>query len=115
MEISFIIYGLQSCKESDHGYLPIMSIMSKIATGTALRDEAIPGQTLSMILYGLKSNKFEQKESRGMLSCLHRIVMKCEEPFGAQHVGNALYGLQGMSSDNAEVRSLVREIGRAHV
>ena len=28
----------------------------------------------------------------------------------AQEVGNALYGLQGMSSDNAEVRSLVRAL-----
>ena len=110
-DIAYIMYGLQSCKESDDGYLTIMSTMSKIATRTALRDEAILGQGLSMILYGLKGNKFEQKESKEMLSCLHRIAIKCQEPLSAQAVGNALYGMQGMSSDDAEVRLL--EIGRA--
>ena len=109
-DIAFIMYGLQSCKESDDGYLTIMSTMSKIVTRTAERDEAILSQSLAMILYGLRSNKFKQKESREMLSCLHRIAIKCQEPFGAQAVGNALYGLQGMSSDNAEVRSVVRAL-----
>jgi hypothetical protein len=97
-EIAFIMYGLQSCKESDDGYLTIMSTMSKIVTRTAERDEAILDQGLSMILYGLQSNKFEQKESREMLSCLHKIAIKCQEPLSAQAVGNALYGLQGMSA-----------------
>ena len=35
---------------------------------------------------------------------------RCRETLDAQAVGNALYGLQGMSSDNAEVRSLVRAL-----
>ena len=109
-DIAYIMYGLQSCKESDDGYLTIISTMSKIATRTALRDEAILGQSLSMILYGLKGNKFEQKESKEMLSCLHRIAIKCQEPLSAQAVGNALYGMQGMSSDDAEVRLLVRAL-----
>ena len=107
-EISFILYGLQSCKESNDGYLRIMMTMSRIAVSTVLRKESISSQNLSMILYGLRSNKFKHKESKEMLSCLPRIVEKCTEPLNAQAVGNALYGLQGMSSDNADVRSLVR-------
>ena len=107
-EISFILYGLQSCKESNDGYLRIMMTMSRIAVSTVLRKESISSQNLSMILYGLRSNKFKHKESKEMLSCLPRIVEKCTEPLNAQAVGNALYGLKGMSSDNAEVRSLVR-------
>ena len=107
-EISFILYGLQSCKESNDGYLRIMMTMSKIAVLTILRKEAISSQNLSMMLYGLRSNKFKHKESKEMLSCLPRIVEKCMEPLSAQEVGNALYGIQGMSSDDADVRSLVR-------
>ena len=109
-EISFIIYGLQCCKESDDGYLTIMLTLSKIATRTAMRGEMIQSQNLSMLLYGLRSNKFKQTESRELLTCLHKIAVNCKEPLSAQHVGNALYGLQGMSSDDADVRSLVRAL-----
>ena len=109
-EISNIIYGLQCCKESDEGYLTIMLTMSKIATLTAMRGEMIQSQSLSMLLYGLRSNKFKQTESRELLSCLHKIAVNCKEPLSAQAVGNALYGLQGMSSDDADVRLLVRAL-----
>ena len=37
-------------------------------------------------------------------------VQRCSEPLDAQAVGNALYGLQGMSSDNEDVRLLVRAL-----
>ena len=106
-EISFILHGTQSCKESNDGYLSIMMTMSKIVTKTTQKREAISSQTLAMILYGLRSNKFKGKESKKMLSCLPRIVEKCSESLSAQDVGNALYGLQGMSSDDADVGLLV--------
>ena len=70
----------------------------------------IQSQNLSMLLYGLRSNKFKQTESKKLLSCLHEIAVNCKEPLSAQAVGNALYGLQGMSSDDADVRSLVRAL-----
>ena len=88
-EISFIIYGLQCCRESDDGYLAIMLTMSKIATMTAMRGEMVHSQTLSMLLFGLRSNKFEQAESKNLLSCLHKIAVSCKEPLSAQNVGNA--------------------------
>ena len=110
-EISFILYGLQSCKESNEGYLKIMATMSKIAAATVLRKEAISGQDMAMIFYGLRGNKLKHKESKEMLSCVPSIVEKCTEPLSAQEVGNVLYGLQGMSSDDADVLSLVRVLG----
>ena len=94
-EISFILHGTQSCKESNDDYLRIMMTMSKIATKTLLRGEAISSQNLAMILYGLRSNKFEGKGSKEMLSCLPRIVEECKEPFDAQAVGNAFVRLAG--------------------
>ena len=109
-EISNIIYGLQCCRESDDGYLTIMLTMSEIANRTASRGEMIQSQNLSMLLYGLRSNKFKQTESKKLLSCLHKIAVSCKEPLSAQAVANALYGLQGMSSDDADVRSLVRAL-----
>ena len=109
-EISFTIYGLQCCRESDDGYLMIMLTMSKIATWTAKRGEMIQSQNLSMLLYGLRSNKFKQRESKKMLSCLHKIAVNCKETLNGQAVGNALYGLQGMSSDDEDVRSLIRAL-----
>ena len=108
--ISFTIYGMQSCNESNDGYLRIMMTMSRIVTRTVLRKEDISSQNLSMLLYGLRSNKFRESESKQMLSCLHKIVEKCTEPLSAQTVGNALYGLQGMSSDDADVQLLVRAL-----
>ena len=109
-EISFILHGTQSCKESNDSYLRIMMTMSKIVTKTLLTREKMSSQNLGMIFYGLRSNKFKRNESKEMLSCLSRIVEKCSESFNAQEVGNALYGLQGMSSDDADVRSLVRAL-----
>ena len=109
-EISFIPCGTQSCKESNDGYLRILMTMSKIATKTLHRNETISSQHLTMALYGLRSDKFEGKGSKEMLSCSPRIVEKRKEPLSGQNVGNALYGLQGMSSDNADVLSLVRAI-----
>ncbi len=42
-----------------------------------------------------------------MLSALAAKVRDCREPLSAQEVGNALYGLQGCSSDRAEVREVL--------
>ena len=109
-EISFILHGTQSCKESNDSYLRIMMTMSKIVTKTLLTREKMSSQNLGMIFYGLRSNKFKRNESKEMLSCLSRIVEKCSESFNAQEVGNALYGLQGMSSDDADVGLLVRAL-----
>ena len=109
-EISFIIYGLQSCKESNSGHSRIMLTMSKIATRTLLANEAVNAESLSMILYGLRSNEFNFSKSKVMLSCLHRIVDKCRDQLDAQAVGDALYGMRGMSSDNEDVRSLLRAL-----
>jgi hypothetical protein len=84
--------------------------MSKIAARTVLRKEAISSQNLSMMLYGLRRNKFKRMESKETLPCAPCAVETCTEPLDAQAVGNALYGLQGMRSDNADVRSLLREL-----
>jgi len=35
-------------------------------------------------------------------------IAKCSEPLSAQAVGNALYGLQGCSSEHVEVRSVLK-------
>ena len=53
----------------------------------------------------LSRDKFVPDKSgtlKRTVSCLPRIVEKCSEPLSAQNVGNALYGLQGMSSDVEE-------------
>ena len=106
-EISFVLYGTQSCKESDDGYLRIMMTMSKIAFRTVLKNNAIDSLSLAIMLCGLRSNKIKEQESKEMVSSLSRIVEKCSEPHSAQNAANELYGLQGMSSDDADVRSLM--------
>ena len=110
MDVSFIIYGLQSCCESDDGYLSILSTMSRILTRIVNRRDVIRSQNLSMIIYGLRKSKYDHRESKEMLSCLHRVVERCMEPLTAQAVGNILYGLQGMSSDDEDVKSLIRAL-----
>lgn len=49
----------------------------------------------------------DSAEVRSILSALVHKVQSCKEALGAQELGNALYGLQGMSSDSAEVRSML--------
>jgi hypothetical protein len=44
---------------------------------------------------------------RDMLSALAGTMAGCKEVLKAQHVGNALYGLQGMSSEHVEVRDML--------
>jgi hypothetical protein len=51
--------------------------------------------------------KSDYKEVRELLHVLSTQVSGCIEPLSAQAVGNALYGLQGMSSDCKEVRELL--------
>ena len=110
MDVSFIIYGLQLCCESDDGYLSILSTMSRILTRIVKRRDVINSQNLSMIIYGLKKSKYDQRESKEMLSCLHRVVERCMQPLTAQAVGNILYGMRGMSSDDEDVQSLIRAL-----
>jgi hypothetical protein len=53
----------------------------------------------------------ESSEVRGLLSVLGEKVSTCREALSAQHVGNALYGLQCMSAESSEVRGLVSVLG----
>jgi conjugal transfer/entry exclusion protein len=49
----------------------------------------------------------DSTEVRALLSALVPKVKSCGKALKAQHVGNALYGLQGMSSDSTEVRAML--------
>jgi hypothetical protein len=52
----------------------------------------------------------EVPEVRALLAELSPKVKACREALKAQNVGNALYGLQGMSSEVPEVRALLAEL-----
>ena len=43
---------------------------------------------------------------------LTTLVTNCDEPFRAQDIGNALYGMQKFSCDTIEVRQLLAAIGK---
>jgi len=45
----------------------------------------------------------EYEEVRYLLAVLTPKIANCQELLEAQNVGNALYGLRGMSSDHKEV------------
>jgi hypothetical protein len=49
----------------------------------------------------------EYPEIREILSAVVLKVESCRETLTAQAVGNALYGLQGLSSDYSEVREIL--------
>jgi len=61
-------------------------------------------------LMSLKSFKCRSKEELNLLSILTEKLKQCKEPFSAQAIGNALYGMQGMSSEYEEVRILLRAL-----
>ena len=52
----------------------------------------------------------DRDEWTQMLRALTAQVSSCNEPLKPQEVGNALYGLQGMSSKSSEVRKMLRAI-----
>ena len=110
VDISFVLYGLQSLDVKNAGYFDIISVMTKAGNATLNSKETLSAQGLSMMLYGLQKNKCEEEESLLLLKMITNTVPKCVEPFGAQAVGNALYGLQGMKSDRDEVRALVSSL-----
>ena len=49
----------------------------------------------------------DDKEVLNLLKLLTGQIGSCVEPLNDQAVGNALYGLQGMSSDHKEVLNLL--------
>ena len=104
---SGIIFGLHCQNEADNGYRDIMSTMSKIATKIAYRGYSMDRKALSMILYGLRSNKFHSEESMMMLATLPSMLKCFHESPDSQGIANALYGLQGMKSNNAQVLLLL--------
>jgi hypothetical protein len=106
-EICSVIYGLQCLKESDDGYLAVISMTSKVIERMNENTIGPTAQGLSMLLLGLQGNKFESEESIHLLSLLPKVVECCNEPFGDQAVGNTLYGLKGMTSNSEDALALV--------
>jgi hypothetical protein len=106
-EICSVIYGLQCLKESDDGYLAVISTASKVIERMSESMTGPTAQGLSMLLLGLQGNKFQSEESIHLLSLLPKVVECCTEPFGDQAVGNTLYGLKGMTSNSADALALI--------
>mmetsp|Transcript_8709 Transcript_8709/g.8639 ORF Transcript_8709/g.8639 Transcript_8709/m.8639 type:complete len:545 (+) Transcript_8709:268-1902(+) len=91
-DISGVIYGLQYMTVNEVGVKNILSIMTTVAAKSLLDvkiTQSLQGQHIAMLLYGLQ------------------MTASCGNQFKAQEVGNALYGLKGMSSDCGEVRDLL--------
>lgn len=61
----------------------------------------------ALALYGLRNAKSSRKVVLDILDSLADCIDLSPYPFTAQGVGNALYGLQGMSSEKPEVRRLL--------
>ena len=106
-DFSCVVYGLQCIEEKDAGYVTVLSIMTGIADRMVWDDKTISSKNISMMLYGLQRNHCEQPESLLFLEQAKELIHRCQGSLDAQAVGNALYGMQGLSSDSVEVRALI--------
>ena len=72
-------------------------------------NEQIPFSVIdnSRMLISLKKLNSFCPKVREMLLLLSNILNKCDDTFDARAVGNALYGLQGMSSEHVGMRILL--------
>ena len=71
--------------------------------------------TVSSVLFGCRRLDFKVaglQQLRTFIKALTVMVEKCEQSWGAQAVGNALYGLQGLGGDAMEVRQLISVLAR---
>ena len=113
--ISAVVYGLQCLLEDDDGYLAVVAAMTAAFVKSTQSGDAVPFQSISMAMIGLQKNKLRARQSVELLKSIMIITKNCRETPNAQAVGNALYGMQGMSSDHAEVRSMVSALlGKVH-
>ena len=98
IDISATLYGLQCLVEDDDGYLAVVASMTAALVKSTQRREAVPSHSISMALLGLQNNKLKTRQSLELLGSITIMIKKCQESLDAQAVGNALYGMQSMSS-----------------
>ena len=105
--ISNVLYSLHGHEETDAGYSGIVAVMSKILEKAASMDANPRPRDISIILYGLRNSKYQTEASKRIMNSLELLIKAVEVKADSQAVGNSLYGLQNMSSNNPEVRSLI--------
>ena len=114
-DISAVLYGLQCLVEDDDGYVGVVAAMGAALVRSTRHGEAVPFQSRSMAMIGLQKNRLRARQSVELLDSIIVMTKNCRESPNAQNVGNALYGMQSMSSDHAEVRSMVSALlGKVH-
>ena len=65
-DIAFVLYGLQTFKEKDHGCYNIIQTMNYVASVTVMQKDTLvllTAQNLSMMSYGLQSIEFRKEDS----------------------------------------------------
>jgi hypothetical protein len=70
-------------------------------------EKLLSPRELSTMLYALRGMRSDVREVKGFLNVLNRLIFlgrAGRESFDVQGVSNALYGMQGMSSECSEVR-----------
>lgn len=106
-KISIILYSLHNHQESDAGFYEIVSLMSELLEKAVSMGDISRPRDISTILYGLRNCEYQTEASKRIMNSLGLMMKANYLEVDAQAVGNSLYGLQGMSSDDPEVRSLV--------
>ena len=100
-DISAVVYGLQCLREDDDGYLAVVAAMTAALVKSNQSREAVPFKSISMAMIGLQKNKLRARQSVELLNSIMIMTKSCHESPDAQEVGNALHGMQSMSSDHA--------------
>ena len=87
-----------------------LSALSEILVRDSHRKSLTAVETAHAV-YGLRMLGPETIGIDQFLRQLTTLILNCDEPFRAQDIGNALYGMQKFSCDAIEVRKLLAAIG----
>jgi hypothetical protein len=71
--------------------------MTAVAKNVDMR-KSLKGQSISMMLYGLQNMNSKEMIVKKLLLAVAIMISECSDKFDPQAIGNAFYGLQGMSS-----------------
>jgi hypothetical protein len=123
--LSKAVHGLQ---RADSTHLEVREIVQELAGKMNKSQDVFMAENIGTALYGMQRMSADHAEVRSLLSALHSKIVKCRAHpdsidvkerkyitfskkdlphMRSNDIANALYGLQNMDSDHAEVRKIL--------
>jgi len=112
-EVANALYGLQGMNDQHEEVRELLVALEDKVLRSRAGDGGSLGPTeIGASLYGFQRMSGDSPAVRGLLAAVTTKMLNFKMRLNAQAVGNALWGLQGMGSEHAEVRDVVKVLAR---